>query len=68
MEEHLLIDCDTCEVRETDACNDCVVSFILETTDQPITITSSETAALTNLADVGLIPPLRLVHDDRKAG
>lgn len=68
MEENLLIDCDTCEVRATDACDDCVVSFILNTTEQPLTITTSETAALSNLAEVGLVPPLRLVREDRRAG
>lgn len=68
MEDNLLIDCDTCEVRATDACDDCVVSFILAATEQPLTITTSETAALANLADIGLVPPLRLVPGDRKAG
>ena len=46
-------------MRDTDACDDCVVSVILGST--PVEIDDSERAALDNLAAQGLCPPLRLV-------
>ncbi|MFO7291996.1 MAG: hypothetical protein FWJ92_07160 [Actinomycetes bacterium] len=55
----MLIDCETCCMRGTDACDDCVVSVILGST--PVEIDDSERAALDNLAAQGLCPPLRLV-------
>ncbi len=56
----MLIDCDTCRVRDTD-CADCVISLLI---DQPAShpdLTESETAAFAALAGGGLVPPLRLV-------
>lgn len=71
----MVIDCDTCAVRG-DACRDCVVSVLLgapavQRRAEPGTVTPStastvqldalEERALQVLADVGLIPRLRLV-------
>jgi len=64
MERHdptMVIDCDTCEVRLTDACDDCVVTFILGLGDDALEVGPDEATALANLAEVGLLPPLRLV-------
>ncbi|HEX7100344.1 MAG TPA: hypothetical protein VF377_14025 [Acidimicrobiia bacterium] len=55
----MLIDCETCCMRNTDACDDCVVSVILGST--PVEVDDDELAALDNLAAQGLCPPLRLV-------
>lgn len=65
----MLIDCDSCEVRDV-ACDDCVVSVLLGTPQVPRAEPSArpyvrsfdpeERAALQVLADHGLIPPLRL--------
>lgn len=70
----MLIDCDTCQVRGLH-CGDCVVTVLLGPpafAEQPGSSASSartrfdarEHAALSALADGGLIPPLRLVSTD----
>lgn len=57
----MLIDCDTCRVRGA-ACGDCVVSVLLgPPTDLGMELDEVEHAAVTALAEGGLIPPLRLV-------
>jgi hypothetical protein len=59
------IDCDECAWQHTDTCSDCVVSFLLNDADGPVDIDSAEVAALSTMADAGLVPRLRLVrHDD----
>lgn len=63
---HMLIDCDECLMRETNACSDCVVSFLLS--EEPVDLDSEEQAALGTLADAGLVPRLRLIKPDRRAG
>lgn len=58
----LVIDCDTCVMQESDACADCVVSFLLdrdsvETT--AVVLDLNEIRALKALGDAGLVPTLR---------
>lgn len=55
----MLIDCDTCRMRNTSTCDECVVPLMLGIT--PVEIDETERRALANLAEVGLCPPLRLV-------
>jgi len=55
----LLIDCDSCLVRGN-GCSDCVVTVLLGPIDG-LSLDTEEQAALTALADTGLVPPLRLV-------
>ena len=55
----MLIDCDTCVVRGK-GCHDCVISVLLNMPG-PIELDAEEQTAFVRLADVGLIPPLRLV-------
>lgn len=62
----MLIDCDTCLVRETSACDDCVVGVLFSVT--PLELDQHEEQALTNLAEAGLVPRLRLVPPERRAG
>lgn len=57
----VVIDCDTCLVRSPSACGDCVVSVLLGAPPQGVEVDAEEMAALTALADEGLVPPLRLV-------
>jgi hypothetical protein len=57
----MLIDCDTCLMRETTACRDCVVMVLF--TDGPLELDRDERAAIDTLADAGLVPRLRLVTD-----
>jgi hypothetical protein len=58
--ENLRIDCDECVMSGTDACDDCVVSFIVKR--QPgdaIVVDVAEQRALKALGDRGLVPRLR---------
>ena len=59
--EPLVIDCDTCAMRATDACDDCVMSFLC---DGPaavggIVLDLEEQRRLRMLAAAGLVPTLR---------
>jgi len=59
------IDCDECAMQHTVTCNDCVVTFLLSESEGPVEIDAAEAVALSAMADVGLVPRLRLVrHDD----
>lgn len=62
----MLIDCDTCLARDSEACDDCVVSVLFSS--DPLEVDGDEQAALTLLADAGLIPRLRLLPPTRRAG
>lgn len=55
----LHIDCGTCQVRGP-ACNDCMVTVLLGPPPE-LGFDEDERRALTALAEVGLIPPLRMV-------
>ncbi|MGH8916442.1 MAG: hypothetical protein ACRDZM_18240 [Acidimicrobiia bacterium] len=62
----MLIDCEQCAMRDTSACDDCVVTVLLS--EGPITLDEAEAEALANLAGEGLVPRLRLVPTERRAG
>lgn len=54
------IDCDTCVMQHTDACGDCVVSFICSREPgDAIVVDLDEYRALEMLAESGLVPELR---------
>ncbi|CAB4347444.1 MAG: hypothetical protein F2567_10245 [Actinobacteria bacterium] len=58
------IDCDTCVMQHTDACGDCVVSFICSREPgDAIVVDLNEYRALEMLAESGLVPELR--HRER---
>ena len=57
----MLIDCDSCAVRGL-ACGDCVVTVLLGASPAGVELDAAEQAAISVLADQGLVPPLRLVH------
>ncbi len=57
----MLIDCDECQMQDTDACQDCVVSFLLNDLAGPIELDDDQVEAVELLADAGLVAPLRLV-------
>jgi hypothetical protein len=50
-------------MRETVACQDCVVTYLLD--EGPVELSENESEALTNLADHGLVPSLKLVPRER---
>lgn len=59
----MLIDCDHCAMRDTTACDDCVVGVLLSIGSGPLEIDETERQALDALSDAGLVPRLRLVAD-----
>ena len=60
MELPLVIDCQTCVARLTDACADCVVTFLCDTpVDAPVVVDASEARVLRLLRDEGLAPDVR---------
>jgi len=60
----LHVDCQTCVARGP-ACGDCVISVLLGAPPQGVDLDGDEQAALSALADQGLVPPLRLVPGAR---
>jgi hypothetical protein len=61
----VLIDCDSCAVRGA-ACGDCVVTVLLGMPEigrsaSAVELDAAEQAAISALAQHGLVPPLRLV-------
>ena len=55
----LRIDCDACVAQHTDACQDCVVTFLLDRPEGAIVFDVEEERALRVLHDGGLAPALR---------
>lgn len=54
------IDCDTCVLRDSDSCRDCVVTFLCDgASPQPVVVDLAEARAMRVLGDAGLAPPLR---------
>ena len=64
----LIIDCDTCQMRDI-SCDDCVISFLIgPPAERPVlSLAEPEAQAMATLADVGLVPPLRLVAPTQSA-
>ncbi len=56
------IDCDECVMQHTDACDDCVVTFLVNRRPgEPVVIDDAEARAMRLLGGAGLVPRLRLV-------
>ena len=61
------IDCDECVMQGTEACDDCVVTFLVRRQPRrPVVLDLEEERALSRLAGAGLVPRLR--HLPRTAG
>ena len=57
------IDCDECTMQGTDACEDCVVTFICgRDPDEAVVVDAAEERALRLLTGAGLVPRLRHVR------
>jgi hypothetical protein len=56
----VLIDCDSCTMRGL-ACGDCVMTVLLGAPPDGVELDAAEQAAISALAEHGLVPPLRLV-------
>jgi hypothetical protein len=63
----MIIDCNTCDMRETSTCNDCVVS-VLVGENGILELAEAEQAAIDSMSRVGLVSPIRLVVNDRGSG
>jgi hypothetical protein len=56
----LVIDCDQCVMQHSDACDDCVVTFICSREPgDAVVVDVEEFRALRLLSDSGLVPELR---------
>lgn len=57
---HLTIDCGTCRMQHTPACEDCVVTYLVgREADDAVVVEADEFAALRRLGAAGLVPELR---------
>lgn len=60
MELPLVIDCHTCVARHTDACTDCVVTFLCDASEEdPLMVDAPEARVLRLLHEGGLVPGVR---------
>ena len=60
MELPLVIDCQTCVARLTEACADCIVTFLCDTSDDEAVVVEAPTARVLQLLhDGGLVPGVR---------
>ena len=60
------IDCDDCRMQHTSACEDCVVTFVLNREPgDALVIDADEERAVRLFADAGLLPGIR---HERRAG
>ena len=58
--ESLTIDCDECAMQHTDACGDCVVTFICSREPgEAVVVDVAEERAIRLLSGAGLLPGLR---------
>jgi hypothetical protein len=57
------IDCDECVMQHTDACTDCVVTFLVgREPGEPVVVDDHEVQAMRLLGGAGLVPRLRLMR------
>ena len=55
----MIIDCNKCVMRQI-SCSDCVVTVLLNLSEQePTKLSKKQESVITNLASAGLVPPLR---------
>lgn len=60
MYEFTVIDCDSCSMKDTPCCDDCVVTFICgRDPDAAVVIDAAEERAVRMLIRSGLVPRLR---------
>ena len=58
----LTIDCDTCVMQHSEACDDCVVSYLVgHVPGTPVVLDFEERRAYELLNDAGLVPSSRFV-------
>jgi hypothetical protein len=63
MPESITISCDDCCLQGTEACADCVVTFICgREPDEAVIIDAAEARAVRMLGQAGLVPRLRHIR------
>jgi len=56
----ITISCDDCSMRHTEACRDCVVTFVCDRAGgEPVVVDLPTLGALERLSAAGLVPGLR---------
>jgi len=66
-DRHHTISCDECVMADTGACDDCVVTFIVNRDPgDAVVVDADEARALKVLGEEGLVPQLR--HRTRRVG
>jgi hypothetical protein len=60
----MLIDCDECVVRDTDACGDCIVTALLDRPAGAVVFDVEEERAIRTLQRAGLAPASRFAAPD----
>lgn len=53
------IDCGTCRMRDTEACDDCLVTAVLSRPPGPFLLDDDEQRAVAQLQRAGLLPVVR---------
>jgi len=67
--EAFTIDCDRCALQDTDACGDCIVTFLCGVdADEPVVVDLAEARAMRLLGEAGLAPPSRFSRQGAPAG
>ena len=63
------IDCDECVMQHTDACDDCIVTFIVgRPSEGAVVLDLEEERAVRRLTEAGLVPGLRHTSRMRDSG
>lgn len=55
----MLISCDECRMQGTDACEDCVVTYLLDRPEGAVVFDAAEERALREMNRAGLLPPVQ---------
>jgi hypothetical protein len=55
----MLISCDDCRMQGTDACSDCVVSYILDKPEGAVVFDAAQERAIREMSRAGLLPDVR---------
>ena len=55
----MLISCDECRMQGTDACGDCVVTYLLDRPEGAVVFDAAEERALREMSKAGLLPPVK---------
>jgi hypothetical protein len=59
----MIIDCETCDMRQTRTCDDCIVTALIGE-HGILELADDERAAIDEMSKVGLVAPIRLRHTE----